>query len=214
MGESAVSVPLHKQRWEELTIGYADDPDPGLAGIGMVSFPLIRSALGEDLRRWVMSPAEQAALIFLLEHLRPKVAIEIGTHLGGSLQALSKYCEKVYAIDVDPDVPKRLDGAFQNVEYLIGKSSKILPELIKRLQNGGSELAFVLVNGDHHTESVRRDINELLCFRPTVPLYIAMHDSFNPECRAGIRAANWSENDYVHAVEVDFVPGFLVPTML
>ena len=37
---------------------------------------------------WMMSPAEQAALVFFLEHLRPKVAIEIGTRFGGSLQIL------------------------------------------------------------------------------------------------------------------------------
>ena len=74
------------------------------------------------------------ALIFLLEHLRPKVAIEIGTEDGGSLQVLSHFCDRVFAIDRDQDVPRRLEGKFSNVEYLIGPSQKILPPLIDRLQ--------------------------------------------------------------------------------
>ena len=53
----------------------------------------------------MMSPAEQAALVFLLEHLRPKVAIEIGTRFGGSLEVLEQFCERVYSLDVDPGAP-------------------------------------------------------------------------------------------------------------
>jgi hypothetical protein len=37
-----------------------------------------------------------------------------------------------------------------------------------------------------------------------------MHDSFNPGCRKSIKEAAWSENAFVHLVELDFVPGRLV----
>jgi len=40
---------------------------------------------------WQMNPAEQAMMIYLLERLRPKVAIEIGTRFGGSLQVIAQY---------------------------------------------------------------------------------------------------------------------------
>jgi hypothetical protein len=192
----------------ELKIDYEDSPNRDEAGNGLTLFPLINRALRtNNLLDWMMSPSEKVALIFLLEHLRPKVAIEIGTRYGGSLQVMAQFSDKVYAIDVDPDIPRRLEGKFPNVEYLIGQSDQILPPLIDRLAEEGAEFSFALVDGDHSAEGVRKDIDNLLRFRPTVPLYIVMHDSFNPQCRLGLTQANWSANRYVHAVELDFVAG-------
>lgn len=192
----------------ELKVCFQDDPDPEKAGLGLELFPLINRALATgNLQNWMMSPAEKVAMIFLLEQLRPKIAIEIGTRFGGSLQVLAKFCERVYAIDIDPDVPGRLDGKFPNVEYLIGRSDQLLPPLLDRLQQDGAELSFALVDGDHSTDGVRNDIDSLLRFSPTVPFYIIMHDSFNPQCRLGLRQAKWSANPHVHAVELDFVAG-------
>ena len=202
------------QIWrDELKIVHSDDPDPHQAGLGMVCFPLMKRALanGKDMLWWWMSPAEQAAIVFILDQLRPKIAIEIGTLFGGSLQVLSKYSDQVYSIDIDPEVPKVIGNLFANVRYLTGNSDYLLPPLIDDLQQNGAELAFALVDGDHSANGVRKDINHLLRFRPTVPFYILMHDSFNPECRAGMRAADWENNPYVQAVELDFVPGVVNP---
>jgi hypothetical protein len=103
----------------ELKIDYDDSPDRDRAGNGLELFPLINQSLGVNkLLDWQMSPSEKVALIFLLQHLKPKVAIEIGTGFGGSLQVLAQFCDRVYSIDVDPDVPSRLAGRFPNVEYL------------------------------------------------------------------------------------------------
>ncbi len=118
--------------------------------------------------------------------MRPKIAIEIGTRFGGSLQILARYCEKVYSLDIDPDVPRRLEGKYPNVEYIIGPSDETLPPLIERLQREGAELSFALVDGDHSATGVKADIDNLLKFTPTVPLYIIMHESFNPDCRNGL----------------------------
>jgi hypothetical protein len=192
----------------KLKVYYNDSSDGDRAGNGLDIFPLINQSLGKDnLLDWMMSPSEKVALIFLLEHLRPKIAIEIGTKYGGSLQVLTQFCDWVYSIDVDPDVAHRLEGKFPNVEYLIGPSDQILPSLIERLGKQDAELGFALVDGDHSAEGVRKDIDNLLRFRPTVPLYIVMHDSFNPQCRLGLKQANWSANRFVHAVELDFVAG-------
>src|SRR5262245_5929119 len=93
----------------EFRILYDDDPELEQAGLGLTSFPLFARAIGqEDLHYWMMSPAEQTALIFLLSQLRPRIAIEIGTRFGGSLQVLSRYCDRVYSIDINPDVKIRL----------------------------------------------------------------------------------------------------------
>jgi cephalosporin hydroxylase len=164
---------------DELKIVHSDDPDPHQAGLGMVCFPLMKRALanGKDMLWWWMSPAEQAAIFFILDQLRPKIAIEIGTLFGGSLQVLSKYSDQVYSIDIDPEVPKVIGNLFANVRYLTGNSDYLLPPLIDDLQQNGAELAFALVDGDHSANGVRKDINHLLRFRPTVPFYILMHDS-------------------------------------
>jgi len=196
-----------------LKIYYADDPDPEKAGQGLGNAPFLENFFPvESLRYWQMSPSEQVGLIYLLQQLRPKVAIEIGTRFGGSLQVLAKYCEKVYSLDIDPEVPVRMAGQYKNVEYLIGPSTQTLPALLKKLSAEKAELAFVLVDGDHSAQGVCADINILLQFKPVVPLYIVMHDSFNPGCRSGLRAAAWSECPHVHLVELDFVGGIINPS--
>jgi hypothetical protein len=54
----------------EVTIHYDDDSGLGRAGRGLQSFPLMNVALRVcKLEYWLMSPAEQVALVFLLEHL-------------------------------------------------------------------------------------------------------------------------------------------------
>jgi hypothetical protein len=209
-----VALPYNQATQPDLLVAFDDDPNPERAGQGLISFPLVRQAIGLDseMLYWMMSPAEQVAMLFLLERIKPEVSIEIGTRLGGSLQAISRFSRKVYAIDVDPDVPRRLAGLFPNVEYLVGASIEILPPLLARLEREKANLNFILVDGDHSAEGVQGDINCILRFRPVEPLYIVMHDSFNGECRAGLRSVHWNSNAYVHAVELDFVPGVVNPS--
>jgi hypothetical protein len=172
------------------------------------TLPMLDQLLGSDHPlAWQMNPAEQAMMIYLLERLRPKVAIEIGTRFGGSLQVIARYCERVYSLDIDPEVTDRLKGRFPNVEYLIGPSDQTLPALINRLQREEAEVGFVLVDGDHTAPGLRKDIDNLLQLRPVVSMYVLMHDSMNPVVRKGLRSANWPGCPYVHRVELDFVPG-------
>ena len=192
----------------EIEIDFDSSADEDHAGMGLRSFPLLNTVMQTDhLLDWEMSPSEKLAVIFLVEHLKPKVAIEVGTNFGGSLQVLSRFCESVYSIDIDPNVPSRLHGKFPNVEYLTGRSDYLLPLLVDKLQREQAELSFALIDGDHSTDGVRKDIENLLRYRPIVPMYIIMHDSFNPQCRLGIKQANWSANRNVHAVELDLVAG-------
>lgn len=196
---------------KDLEVFY-NNPDANERGAGKHSIPMVAQALDNKTPLyWMMSPAEQIVLIFLLAGIRPKVAIEIGTSFGGSLQAISKYSEHVYSIDIDPDIPKRLQGRFPNVTFLTGASAVVLPPLIERLNRERAEVGFVLVDGDHSTDGVRNDIDTVLAIEPRCALYVAMHDSFNQECRAGLKLAALDENPYVHAVELDFVPGRVNP---
>jgi hypothetical protein len=54
---------------------------------------------------------------------------------------------------------------------------------------------------------VRADINNLLAIVPKRMVVFLMHDSFNPDCRRGMRGANWDACPYVHYVELDFITG-------
>ncbi len=214
MMNQQTTTPMASPSEDELKVYFADDPNSGRAGQGLAVAPFIHHILGkESSKYWMMSPAEQAALIYLLEHIRPRVAIEIGTCLGGSLQVLSKFSSKVYSLDVDPEVEQRLAGEFNNVEFIIGPSPVTLPRLIEKLTREGAPLEFVLVDGDHSARGVETDINNILEFVPTsAPLYITMHDSFNPECRKGLLDAKWARNLCVRVVELDFVSGTVNPT--
>jgi hypothetical protein len=176
--------------------------------LGLPTPPLLAAVLRTDPSLdWQMSPSEQVMVTYLVEHLKPKAAIEIGTRFGGSLQVLAKFCDRVYSLDIDPEVEDQLKGRFENVEYLIGPSDETLPLLLDRLQRENTEVSFVLVDGDHSTEGVRRDLENLLRYKPSTIIYIIMHDSFNPVVRRGLRAANWAGSPYVHRVELDLVAG-------
>lgn len=166
----------------------------------------------EYINDWVMQHEERSALISLLSKIRPECAIEIGTKDGGSLSAIAKFSKKVYTIDIDPTCSERIGRKFSNVEFVTGPSEKTLIPLIKKLQETNVGIEFVLIDGCHTRHAVRQDIENLLhIIRPTLPLYVVLHDSFSPECRQGMIEANWDANPYVHFVELDFITGRFEP---
>lgn len=159
---------------------------------------------------WMMTDAERCTLITVLRERQPECAIEVGSYKGGSLGILAKYCKKVYSLDVDPALRDARSQEFPNVEFIIGNSRQTLPMLIDKIQRTNESLGFVLIDADHSEQGVRSDINHLLRYKPNCPLYILLHDSFNPDCRRGMLTADWSLNPHVHLVEADFVVGRFV----
>jgi hypothetical protein len=158
--------------------------------------------------KWQMQDSERVGLTGLLERLRPACSIEIGTFHGGSLSLITQYSKAVFSIDIDATVPSRMPAfANPNVRYLIGRSQEILPTLLAELDEAGLFPEFVLVDGDHSAEGVRRDFEMLLDYVPKRPLVVLAHDSFNPGCRSGMLAVDWQRSPHVHEVDLDFVPG-------
>jgi hypothetical protein len=161
------------------------------------------------LEEWQMLEAEKMALTGLLHRLRPRNVLEIGVYFGGSLRLLSSFAERVWAIDIDLAVLERFPP-LSNVDLRIGNSLNLVPEVLAELDRYDIPLHMVLIDAEHSSEGVRRDIELVLGYRPREPMFIVVHDSGNPGCRTGILSADWSSNPHVHHVDVDFVPGQLI----
>ncbi len=162
-----------------------------------------------DDKNWLMTYAERSALTLLADRLRPAVAIEVGTHRGGSLAILAKYSAKVYSLELEPWAHQNLSDKFSNVDFITGNSNNTLAPLLGEIRTRNEALSLILIDGSKHCEGETSDIERILDFEPAAPLFIVMHDSFNPEVRKGILGARWARSPYVHMVELDFVPGYL-----
>lgn len=156
---------------------------------------------------WQMTRAEKYCLINLLKTLHPEVAIEIGTYKGGSLQVINKYSQKVYSIDISPAPKKFLEQKFPDVTFKIAEADKIIHEICKEIDDKGKKLEFILVDGDHTKIGVRRDLEAILSYPHKHPLTILLHDSFNPQCRKGIKTVDYSKYPAVEYVELDYITG-------
>ena len=113
----------------------------------------------------------------------------------------------MYSIDIDPRIPAALGPRFPNVRFRTGDSAVLLPRVLEEIARAGEQLGFVLVDGSHQTSTVRSNVDHLLQYVPSGPLYIVMHDSFNPACRQGILSAGWQQCRHVHYLEIDYVAG-------
>jgi hypothetical protein len=171
-----------------------------------------QNALYRDclLENWQMNDSERMALIGLLAREQPHCSIEVGTYHGGSLSLISQYSKMVFSIDIDKTIPSRM--SFSNVSFLTGRSTVILPHLLRELDNADTPVGFVLIDGDHSAEGVMGDVACLIGHVPKKPFFVLLHDSFNPECRRGMLSAGWEKSPYCHWVDIDFVPGRMVET--
>jgi SAM-dependent methyltransferase len=158
---------------------------------------------------WQMNESERLGLIAILHRIKPRCAIEIGTYKGGSLSLISQYAETAFSIDIDPAISEKFK-CFKNVSFLTGPSQVILPLLLAELEKADIAVEFVLINGDHSAAGVKRDIEILLDYVPKKPMFVLMHDGFNPECRRGMLEVNWEKSPYVHWVDMDFISGRLI----
>ena len=158
---------------------------------------------------WQMMQWERIGLTGVLSRVRPKGALEVGVYHGGSLSLTHQYAGQIIAIDIDPEVRGRFPIP-DNVDLRIGPSQTLIPEALADFQARGIPLNFVLIDADHSTAGVKRDLELVLAYQPTEPLVILMHDSGNPDTRRGILSVDWSANPHLHFVDCDFIPGQII----
>lgn len=153
---------------------------------------------------WQMSLGERSALEGLVAQLSPELAIEIGTAEGGSLARIAEHSAEVHAVDLTRELLAELPP---NASFHEGDSRVVLPALLAKLAAEGHNVDFVLVDGDHSCAGVRSDLEALLASPAIGRTVLLLHDSFNPEVRAGIESAGTADHPKVVGFDIDFVPG-------
>jgi SAM-dependent methyltransferase len=156
---------------------------------------------------WQMSFGERAALEGILSQLKPSLAIEIGTAEGASLARIAAHSEHVHSFDLT--APEEKAQALTNVTLHNGDSHVLLSELLAELADGGRNVDFVLVDGDHSSEGVYQDVQDLLESPAVGQTLILLHDTANEFVRAGIERVRFEAFPKVAYVELDFVPGYV-----
>lgn len=154
---------------------------------------------------WQMSLGERAAVEGVLAQLQPRLAVEIGTAQGACLRRIAAHAQEAHSFDLEPP-SLAVPG---NVTLHTGDSHELLPEFLAELVREGRRVDFVMVDGDHSAEGVRRDLEDLLESDALAEAVILFHDVANERVRAGIEAVRFEQWPKVAHVELDWISGQL-----
>jgi len=152
-----------------------------------------------------MSLGERAAVEGVLAQLKPELAIEIGSAEGACLRRIAAHAGEVHSFDLVAPVGEPPD----NVTLHTGDSHELLPAFLARLADQSKTVDFVLVDGDHTPEGVRRDVEDLLDCTALAQTVILIHDTANERVRRGLDAVRFAAWPKVAHVELDWIPGQL-----
>ena len=154
--------------------------------------------------RWQMTYGERAALEGLASSAKPRLAIEVGTAQGGSLDCIAEHADEVHSFDlVEPSEPLP-----PNVTHHTGDSRETLPRVLGEFADAGRNVEFALVDGDHTAAGVRADLDCVLRSPAVDFALVVLHDTMNEEVRSGIRASGLESIPGVVYADLDFVPGY------
>jgi hypothetical protein len=151
---------------------------------------------------WQMAPGERAALEGVLADVKPRLAIEIGTAQGGSLERIAAHSEEVHAFDFEAQVDP---AAYPNVTFHLGDNHVLLPQLLVEFERAGRNVDFVLVDADHSSAGVRRDLEDLLRSGAVRETFIVLHDTMNEGVSSGLEAVDLDAHPKVVFCDLGFV---------
>ena len=152
-----------------------------------------------------MSLGERAAVEGVLSQLKPALAIEVGSMEGACLRRIAAHAGEAHSFDLEPpSLP--MPG---NVVLHTGDSHVLLPEFLERLAGEGRNVDFVMVDGDHTPEGVRRDVEDLLNSPAVSRSTILIHDTANERVREGLDRVRFGAWPKVFDVDLDWLPGRL-----
>lgn len=179
------------------------DPETARAVVPNAPRPLANAplALLRD-ERCQMSFGERAALEGVLAQLWPRLSVEIGSAAGGSLERIACYSDEVHAFDL---APPELGVNPAHVFHHVGDSHETLAPWLTDLE---MPLDFALVDGDHTSDGVRKDLLDLLDAPAAARTVILLHDTANPTVRAGIDSIDLDFHPRVVYHELDMLGGY------
>jgi predicted O-methyltransferase YrrM len=132
-----------------------------------------------------MSPGEQASLAGVLAMVAPEVSVEIGTYTGGSLARIAAFSGHVHTFDLVSHV----DSHLPEVDYHLGDSAVTVPQVLAELEQAGTAVDFVLVDGDHSRQGAYRDACSVFDSPATSGAVILFHDIANEAVRGAVQDA-------------------------
>jgi hypothetical protein len=153
--------------------------------------------------RSMMSLLERVAIEGLLADIRPTTSIELGTSRGGSLRRIAAWSDRTHSFDLSLQVDP---GDFPTVTFHVGDSHALLPKLLGELEERRETVQFVLIDGDHTPEGVRRDLLDVLRSPAVTDCAIVLHDTANEAVRHGVESVPFEEFGKVAWADLDFVP--------
>jgi hypothetical protein len=154
---------------------------------------------------WQMSRGERAAIEGVLAAMKPTVAIEIGSMQGACLRRIALHAEEAHSFDLNP--PTLPMPA--NVVLHTGNSHELLPTFLAEQAAEDRNVDLVVVDGDHSSEGVRQDIDDLLDSPALKRSVILIHDTANERVRRGLDAVHFNAWPKVTYVALDWIPGYL-----
>jgi Methyltransferase domain len=149
-----------------------------------------------------MSSAEWIMIAASAMAIRPKVAVDVGTFLGGSSRSLRHFVEHVVTIDCDAERAAGVEG-IDGIEFRHGWSWEVLPQVLDEYRG---DIGLVIVDASHEFDDIQRDIGALLDWQPARGVAVVIHDTAMPRCRAGLQAIDWPSGRWLHGVALDWVP--------
>jgi hypothetical protein len=128
-----------------------------------------------------------------------------GRRRGACLRRIAAHAHEAHSFDLEPPTLSLPD----NVTVHTGDSHELLPEFLAELTRQGRRVDFVMVDGDHSPEGIRRDLEDLLDSDAVARAVILFHDVANERVRQGIEAVGFEEWPKVVRVELDWIAGKL-----
>jgi len=152
-----------------------------------------------------MNPGERAFFYYLLQNMNINTSVEIGRYKGGSTIPMAQYSKK--CISIDPGLFVKEENPeyenYSNLEIVMDYSWNVLPDIFIKNPN----INLILVDGDHETDSVIRELNLILQYIPKTYTIILLHDTFYPPIRVAMDSIQWNDYTHVHFVDLDLIQG-------
>lgn len=151
---------------------------------------------------WLMNSGERAFFYYVLQNFNIDRSIEIGRYRGGSTIPMAMYSNKCYSIDPFP-IEHPMYKDLPTLELIDDYSWNVLSTIL----SNEPDVNLILVDGDHETDSVKRELDLILEYIPSTYTIVLIHDTFYPQERAAMNSVDWSKYKHVHFVDLDFMCG-------